>query len=107
MSWCGCVVTDLLAEFWGLYLYEAGLDCLHEAPLVAKGHPAGADGVLVSVSVDSGIDHTPKQVVHYVGQDIWSGVCVCLCVRDTRAELVKNCVCLVFLVKICFQFVCV
>ena len=65
--------ANLLAEFGGLDLNEASLHGLHEASLVAKGDPSRANRVLVAIGVDSGVDHTPKQVVHYVGQDVWKG----------------------------------
>jgi hypothetical protein len=54
------VYLDLLAEFWSLDFNKASLDCLHEAALVAEGNAARTNGVLVAISVDAGIDHTPK-----------------------------------------------
>ena len=67
----GRSIAHFLAELRSLDLHKSSLDSLHEAPLVAKGNAAGADGVLVAISVNSSIDHTPKQIVHDVSQDVW------------------------------------
>ena len=67
------ISTDLLGELWCLDLHEAGFHSFHEASLVAKCDSARANGVFVAVSVYSSIDHAPKEVVHYVGKNIWRG----------------------------------
>lgn len=64
------VYLHLFREFRSLYLYESCLDGLHEALEVAKRHPSRPNGVLVTIRVDAGVDHAPKQVVHDQRQNI-------------------------------------
>ncbi len=63
----------LLRELCSFDFHEASSHSFHEALLVAISNTSGANRILVSVSVDASVDHTPKQVVHNVSKDICRG----------------------------------
>ena len=61
---------DFLGELERLDLDESCRHGLHVALGVAEGDPPGANGILVSVSVDTGIDDTSEQIIEDVSETL-------------------------------------
>lgn len=62
--------SHLFRKVWSLYLNKTSFDGLHVALLEPKGDTPTSNWILVLVRVNPGVDHAPKQIVHYVCQGI-------------------------------------
>lgn len=66
------VHLNLFGKLGRLNLDKSSLNRTHVTLLVAKGHTARPNGVLVLVSVNPSVDHITKQIIHYVAKDFSS-----------------------------------
>ena len=67
-----CRCSHLFGKFFRFYFYKSRLDSFHEGQLVIKSDTTASNGILELVSINTRVDNTTKQIIHYMSKRIYN-----------------------------------